>query len=179
MRIIFVRHATTEWNKLKRIQGQTDIPLSQQGKIEARKLRDDLAQTKIDYIICSDLLRAFETALIISEGHTTVPIQDTGLRECSFGVIEGLTKQMACERYGNEILEHWEDQHLQYDFTLYGGENRNIVLDRHKRVFEKLKEDNPDRTILVVGHGRGLSTFLGELGYPIGMKHGESMIIDY
>jgi len=100
MKFILTRHATTEWNSAGRIQGQTDISLSPQGKIEAEELAKLLSDVGINLIVSSDLKRASETAEIINAS-LNVPLQlEQRLRECSFGNIEGLTKQQAIEKYG-------------------------------------------------------------------------------
>ena len=179
MKFILTRHTTTEWNLAGRIQGHTDIPLSQQGKSEAEQLAKLLSGLGINLIVSSDLKRASETAEIVS-ALLTVPLQlETRLRECSSGKIEGLTKQQAVELYGSSMAPNWEDQHHAYDFRPFGGEHRDDVFARHIGVLKSLARERPNSTVLLVGHGRGLHTLLAGLGHSPELKRGEYRIIEY
>jgi len=179
MKFILTRHATTEWNSAGRIQGQTDISLSPQGKIEAEELAKLLSDVGINLIVSSDLKRASETAEIINAS-LNVPLQlEQRLRECSFGNIEGLTKQQAIEKYGLSMEPNWEDQHCAYDFRPFGGENRDDVFQRHVQTLQSLSNERLYSTILLMGHGRGLNTLLAGLGQFPDLKRGEYRIIEY
>ena len=179
MKFILTRHATTEWNLIGRIQGQTDINLSHQGKVEAENLAKELRGNDIDLIISSDLKRACQTAEIINI-LLRIPLrQERGLRECSFGKLEGLTRQEAVDQFGRSIEGHWDDQFLNYDFRPFGGECREDVFNRHLAVIKSLAENNVSRTVLLVGHGRGISTLLSGLGCPPDIRRGEYRLIDY
>ena len=63
MEILFVRHGKTDW---KRMQGNVDIPLSEEGVIYAEKMADKLKNKKIDIAFCSPLERAKQTFEIIN-----------------------------------------------------------------------------------------------------------------
>lgn len=179
MKFILTRHTTTEWNSAGRIQGQTDISLSARGKTEAEQLAKLLSGLGINFIVSSDLKRASETAEIVN-ALLAVPLQlDGRLRECSFGKVEGLTKQQAIEQYGPSIAPNWEDQHHAYDFRQFGGEHRDDVLARHIEALNSLASEKLDSTILLVGHGRGLSTLLARLGQMPDLKRGEYRIVEY
>ena len=179
MKFILTRHTTTEWNSIGRIQGQTDISLSQQGKTEAKQLAKLLSGLGINFIVSSDLKRSSETAEIVN-ALLAVPLQlETRLRECSFGKVEGLTKQQAIERYGPSMVPNWEDQHHAYDFRPFGGENREDVLARHIEVLKSLASEKPNSTVLLVGHGQGLCTLLAGLKQSPELKQGEYRIIEY
>ena len=71
-RLILVRHGQTEWNRLKRYQGQSDIELNQSGLIQAQKAAERLAEERIHAIHCSDLKRARQTAEIIAAKHSNI-----------------------------------------------------------------------------------------------------------
>jgi len=178
-KLILTLHTITEWDLVGRIKGQTDIRLNPRGKVQARKLAKTLSNLGIILIISSDLRRASETAEIINSV-LQVPLQiERGLRECSFGKIEGLTKQQAIDRYGPSIVKHWEDQSLSYDFRPFDGECCNDVLARYMEILNLFSTSNPDDTILLVGHSRALNTLLAELGYSPDLKLGEYRIIEY
>ena len=64
MVLYVVRHGETDWNKVKRVQGHTDIPLNEYGRHLARETAKGLKETRIDLAITSPLIRAKETAQI-------------------------------------------------------------------------------------------------------------------
>jgi broad specificity phosphatase PhoE len=168
MKLILVRHCTTEWNKMGMIQGQTDIPLCEEGKLEAEKLADLLVGFKIDKLVSSDLKRAAETAAIMSARLNAKIILDKRLRECNFGKIEGLLRKKAGQMMG---VEDWVNNYASYDYRPYGGESREEVLSRHLAVVKECARDN--MTVVLVGHGRGLNTLLFHLGHEPNLERGE------
>lgn len=90
MELYIVRHGETEWNKEKRLQGSTDIPLSDAGRLLARLSGEALADTRFDRIYSSPLCRAYETACLFRGNQNTDIIVDERLRELCFGEYEGL-----------------------------------------------------------------------------------------
>ncbi len=81
-RLILVRHGETEWNANRRLQGQTDIALSDRGRAQARALAPLVAGLAPDHIATSDLSRATETAALL--GHPDAR-REPRLREQSLG----------------------------------------------------------------------------------------------
>ena len=177
--LILIRHLTTTWNRRKRIQGQTDIELDEGGKQEAKALAKKLQHLGIGCIISSDLKRASQTAEIIAEILRVPVILDKRLRECALGTIEGLTREEAGEQYGDKILDTWDGQYDSYDFGKYGGENKTQVFRRHLELLKEISSITAEKTILLVGHGRGLNTLLSALGYPPTLERSEYRVIEY
>lgn len=172
--IILTRHTTTSWNRERRIQGQTDIPLDDGGKEEARALAIRLAALGIQAIVSSDLIRARETAEII-RAHIRVPFRtDPRIRECSFGKIEGMTRDEAIARHGTTAASFWDyERESPYDFRPFGGEHREGVLARHRALLADLPLlFSHVRTVLLVGHGRGLNTLLMSFGRTPDLERG-------
>lgn len=89
MELYIVRHGETEWNKKKLLQGSTDIPLSDKGKLLARVSGEALADTPFDRIYSSPLKRAYETACLFRGSQPVTIIRDDRLRELCFGEYEG------------------------------------------------------------------------------------------
>ncbi len=73
MRLVLIRHGQTEWNREGRWQGQADPPLNALGRQQAQHTAQDLRAAGLEYLYCSDLRRALETATII--GTELVPYQ--------------------------------------------------------------------------------------------------------
>ena len=64
--IYFVRHGQTEWNKIGKMQGHKDIELNDEGREQAQVVKEKLQGIKFDKVFSSPLIRATETAKIIS-----------------------------------------------------------------------------------------------------------------
>lgn len=90
--LYLVRHGETEWNRARRIQGRTDIPLSEVGREQARRAAALLARRRWDGIYSSPLSRAVETAQIIAAGVGIADVTSVDtLVERDYGTAEGLT----------------------------------------------------------------------------------------
>jgi probable phosphoglycerate mutase len=86
---IFVRHGESTWNAERRVQGQTDVPLSETGLAQAREAATRIAGKPVGAVFASPLTRARHTAEIINEslGLSMTLIDD--LMEARLGVLEG------------------------------------------------------------------------------------------
>ena len=86
-RLFLVRHGESEWNAVRRLQGQADIALSSQGEAQAIALASTVAQLAPDRVITSDLRRAHQTASLLGYPDAR---QDARLREVNVGDWTGL-----------------------------------------------------------------------------------------
>ena len=105
--LTLIRHGETDWNRARRIQGSTDIPLNDTGREQARAaaaaLRERGGELPVN-VVSSDLSRARETAEIIAaELGAAAPRVYPGLRERSYGEAEGVD--------ATEFLQRWGDWH--------------------------------------------------------------------
>jgi len=146
MLVGLIRHGLTDWNKIGRIQGQSDIPLNEEGRSQARKLAERLLtdqEYKWDFIITSGLSRAQETGEIIAKT-LNIPLYDPDSRlvEKAFGQVEGLTAE---ER---ETL--WGVDWKQLDL---GQESDEAIQDRALSFLKEMGEKYSDNNVLVVSHG--------------------------
>lgn len=142
MRIGFIRHGRTSWNKDKRAQGSSDIHLDQDGRKEAEKLAQHLDRNEWDVIVSSHLARAKQTADIIAETLGIEVLIDQRLREASGGLIEGTTEQERIEKWG----ENWRALDL-------GIEAEEIVVARAREAITEFEENFHGKNILIVSHG--------------------------
>jgi len=109
-----LRHGQTDWNVQLRLQGSTDIPLNETGRLQARTAARFLEGQSITRILSSPLSRAHETATIVAET-LGLPVEtDARLIERSFGVFEGLTLE--------EVARHRADMaaHMNPEADLDG-----------------------------------------------------------
>lgn len=106
MKLILIRHGETIWNKDGRVQGLSDIELSDVGLNQAHKLALSIQDVNINAIYSSPLKRAYQTAKIINEIHNAPIYLEPGLMEMHHGDFEGLTFQelKACKK---DFLQQW------------------------------------------------------------------------
>lgn len=90
MLIYLMRHGETDWNKARRLQGQSDIPLNEYGIKLAVKTAEALAEVPFDMAFSSPLGRAKETAETILGDRKTPLHTDVRLKEINFGINEGV-----------------------------------------------------------------------------------------
>jgi broad specificity phosphatase PhoE len=145
---IFVRHGETVWNEQRRFQGQSDVPLSTLGKLQAMALKERLRDEHIDEAYSSDLTRAYETATIILSGRGMSVNKTPSLRERHLGGFEGLTFDEALASYPSE-LEAWLRNPLSRPPSGEGGEE---LITRVKRFIDTLLGSCHGKRILIVSH---------------------------
>jgi probable phosphoglycerate mutase len=90
---IFLRHGATDWLREHRVQGQSDVPLNEEGVDQARHAAERLRGAAIATVCCSPLQRARRTADIVNEVLRRPLVMIDGLRECDLGEMEGKTWQ--------------------------------------------------------------------------------------
>lgn len=142
--VALIRHGVTEWNVLGKAQGITDIPLNLPGERQAFALAERLSKEgKWDMIVSSDLLRAKETANIISRKLDALTcIFDERIREINCGDIEGTTEEERIKKWG----KNWREQEL-------GMEKFEEVSVRGSIFLDELVTKYKNKHILVVSHG--------------------------
>ena len=142
--IYIIRHGETNYNAQKRMQGQTDIELNENGRTLAKNLAEEFKDIRLDEIITSDLKRASETANIINQYHNIIVRQDNRLREFNYGTIEG--------RLRDELTpETWE--RYNKDPHSFNAETMEEIFERVKSFWTEVKKEPIDKNILVVSHG--------------------------
>jgi Fructose-2,6-bisphosphatase len=140
-RLALVRHGQTDWNLARRIQGSSDIPLNDTGREQARATASLLSRRSWDEAFASPLGRAMETARIIAAATGLgEPGAIDGVAERAYGEAEGLT--------GEEILARFPE-----GVEIPGQESRADVVRRALPALERLAQENPGRSLIVVSHG--------------------------
>ena len=154
MGIIYItRHGETEWNAEGRIQGHTDVPLSERGREQAQMLARRLSRVRIDAAYSSDLSRAAETARVaLVERDISIDFTEE-LREYNKGVFEGLTETEYRDKYP-ELYEPSMANDL--DFAPPNGETIRETSARLDGIVQRVKWTHMDENVLIVGHGGSL-----------------------
>lgn len=141
-KIGLIRHGITDWNIELRAQGQSDIPLNEQGRSQAGLLARRLQHESWDLVYASDLSRARETAEIIAHVMGLEVHTDPRLREINCGQIEGMTIEERVSRWGTA----WRQLDL-------GMEPIDVVSARGLAALNEIADRHPGRQVLVVSHG--------------------------
>ncbi len=161
MKIYLIRHGETDWNKLRRLQGQADIPLNEFGRQLARETEPALRDVPFDRIYTSPLKRARETAELVTAGRNLPIIEEPRLKEMGFGEFEGL----CCREEGWNI----PDPGFRDFFNApekyrppKGGESFQQVSDRLESFLKELyaTEELQNKTVLLSTHGAALCGIL-------------------
>ncbi len=134
VKLALLRHGPTDWNAAGRIQGHTDIPLSDAGLAKMAALRLPLQVTRV---YASPMLRARQTSEALG---LPAPIYDARLMEQNWGVWEGLTRDEILTKDGEDaFIKAGSDQGEA--FRPGGGESTGEL---HARVASFLKDVSQD-----------------------------------
>jgi probable phosphoglycerate mutase len=162
-KLLVIRHGHAEGNAEHRFIGQTDVPLDDLGRLQARALANRLEGTPIDRIVSSDLVRAIDTITPLAEA-IGVPIErDPRLREIANGEWSGLLPE--------EISARWPDLWAAYrsgeDVHRPGGEQWSTV---RERVVAAAREHSSSGGVIVLctHGGAGLNLAMWATGFPAG-----------
>lgn len=149
IKIGLIRHGCTDWNKEKRAQGHSDIPLCEEGIEQAKKLANRLENEDWDVIYSSDLERTTKTAETIADKKRIELHLDSRLRERHGGQIEGTTEAERIKKWG----EGWRDLDL-------GIESDSDITERGMASIEEMMKEHPGKNILIVSHGAFIKQLL-------------------
>lgn len=146
--LYLVRHGETDWNRQRRIQGRTDIPLNDTGREQARLTGMLLTRRPIDRVVASPLGRARETAQIIA-GELGLPEPELhdALVERDYGAAEGLTYHQIDSRYPEGT-------------RVPGRETREEVAARIIPALLALADAHTGESLVVVSHGGAIRAAL-------------------
>lgn len=146
-----IRHGKTDWNVRYKLQGNTDIPLNDEGRQQARDAAEEYKDVRFDIAFCSPLCRAQETAQILLAGRDIEIVTDERLREISFGPYEGTERVF--EHPKSPIFSFFKDP--EHYVAPAGAESFEELLGRtasflDERVYPLL---NKGASVLIVAHG--------------------------
>lgn len=110
--LVLLRHGNSEWNRQNLFTGWVDVRLSEQGKAEAQRAGELLAESGLlpDVLHTSVLSRAIQTANIALDhaDRLWIPVRRSWrLNERHYGALQGLDKAETLEKYGDEQFMLW------------------------------------------------------------------------
>jgi broad specificity phosphatase PhoE len=156
MNIFVIRHGETAWSLSGQHTGTTDIPLTENGRRLAERMRPVLAKNVFGLVLCSPMQRARETCELAGLGDRAVI--DSDLVEWNYGQFEGLTPKEI-----REIAPGW----LIFRDGCPGGEAPEQVGTRVDRVIAQLRAVDGD--VALFAHGHVLRVLVSRwIGLPAG-----------
>ncbi|MEG0590716.1 MAG: histidine phosphatase family protein [Lachnospiraceae bacterium] len=161
MKLYIIRHGETNWNKERKIQGASDIPLNDFGRVLAQQTAQGLKEIPFDAAFTSPLCRARETAQIILEGRDVPLVEDDRIKEICFGEYEGL----CCSEEGWNVPDSGFENFFQAPDQYHppkGGEDFTTVLNRLNSFLQELyqKKEWETKNVLLATHGAALCGML-------------------
>jgi broad specificity phosphatase PhoE len=154
--MLLVRHGQSEWNAVGRWQGNADPALTELGRLQAMHAAGRVGA--VDVIVASPLIRALETARLISSQIGVGPVVvDADLAERDAGEWEGLTRA--------EIEEGWPG-YLATEKRPPGYEPHEVLVARARTALDRVHAEYEGADVLVVTHGGLIGAVERDGGLP-------------
>jgi broad specificity phosphatase PhoE len=172
MKIFLIRHGETTGDLEDRYGGNYDDHLTLRGKEQLAETASKLKGKDIQIIFSSNLIRAKESAQIIQKELGCDLQVVEGIEERNYGVLAGLTKAEALERYPEAVEAHKNPENTDPE-----GES---LVDFQNRAFEAFKNlfSKDYATVAIVSHGGPLKQVLKYFNMPLPPKIGDGEIIE-
>ena len=191
-KIVFIRHGQSEWNLENRFTGWTDVELSENGLIEARKAGRILKENNFSFDVAysSVLKRSIRTLWIVLHEMDLmyIPVHKCWkFNERHYGALQGLNKEETAKKYGDEQVHIWRRSintsppALTEDDPRYAGKEEKYkelkkekipltenLEDTKRRVLEEWEEVivpklKENKNIIISAHGNTLRALVWHL----------------
>ena len=162
--LVLIRHGQSLWNLENRFTGWVDVPLTDQGRAEARRAGELIKDIKFAVAYTSALSRAQETLDIILGviGQRPPVIRDQALNERHYGDLQGLNKADTAKRYGDAQVKIWR---RSYDVPPPNGESLELTAKRTLPFYDRAIAGDlrQGKNVLVVAHGNSNRSIVMQL----------------
>jgi probable phosphoglycerate mutase len=159
-RLFMVRHGATQLSAEDRFAGAVNVELSEEGKFQAGRLAERLADDSITAVYCSPLTRTVQTATILATPHRLSLAQEDGLREIHHGHWEGMRRADVESQFPEEYAA-WEED--PFTFAPDGGEAGVNVIARALPVIRRIVLEHRGQNVIVVSHKATLRLLISSL----------------
>ncbi|MFI3175006.1 MAG: histidine phosphatase family protein [Bacillota bacterium] len=156
-RLYLIRHGETTWNKERRYQGTTNIPLAPEGHAQANQLGKRFLNLPLDHIYCSPLDRAVDTAKKIQETKNVPLTPMDAFTEINFGKWEGHTIQELIELYGESYIAYEKNP---FAHEVPGEGSFHNAQARAMAGVKELLQKHKNQSVAIVSHGGLLRVLL-------------------
>ncbi|GAE31116.1 histidine phosphatase family protein [Halalkalibacter hemicellulosilyticus] len=154
MKLYLIRHGESEGNSLGRIQGQEEYHLTDNGRKQAELVGRYIKEKHITHLYSSDLIRAWDTASIISNHIDVKPVKAQDVREIHLGPLQNLTRTEIYEKYPDVIETSIILSGIE------GTESAESITNRCSHFLSEMLQKHMNEHVAVVSHGGFLSIFL-------------------
>lgn len=165
--LYIMRHGKTDWNVKHKLQGRTDIPLNNDGRLMAENARKEYSGVHFDVCYCSPLSRARETAEIFLKDRNIPIITDERLLEMCFGIYEGIENSFQIPDCPINVLFKEPEKYIT---PVQNAESFEELFARTGDFIREVVEPQLEqgRDILIVGHGAMNSSIVCQIkGIPL------------
>jgi broad specificity phosphatase PhoE len=159
-RLYLIRHGATQLSLEDRFAGGTDVDLSPEGRWQAERLAERLADDQIAAIYCSPMRRTVETASIVARPFQLIPIHRPELREIHHGRWETLRRAEVESLYPEEYAAWQEDP---FTFAPQGGESGLSVMARALPIIREIVEQHSGEKVAIVSHKATIRLIISSL----------------
>ncbi len=173
MKIYLIRHGETTGDIEDRYGGSYDDHLTELGRQQIQETADKIVGKGIEIIFTSTLIRAKESGQIISSKIGCAVEEREGLQERHYGILTGLTKAEALEKYPEVVEAHKDSKNTDPE-----GESYEDFQNRVLNSFKEIQKENYN-TVAIVSHGGPIKQILAYLNMDIPEKLGDGEIIEF
>ncbi len=170
-RLVFIRAAETDWNRIGRWQGWVASPLNEHGRRQAGKLARFVRHLGLGALYSSDLVRAAQTAEILAEALEFAPVFDARLRERSVGTWQGMTVEEMRAWYPADHQALLDDPE---HYRIEGGESRLDVRTRMRAAFDDIVRKERGETVAILSHTSAIKLLLDQF-----LPHSDVLDVDF
>lgn len=142
MNLYVVRHGETIWNREHKVQGISDISLTDKGREDARELQELVSSLNIDVVISSPLVRARETAKILVDSKLPINTDDR-IKERDWGMNEGALI---------DTVDRWDCWDVVLNTKVQNIECIQDFMYRVSDFIEDIRIRYKDKNVLIVTH---------------------------
>ena len=151
MKLYYIRHGQSEANFLNIHSGWSQVPLTEQGRLDALRARRSIEGIRFDKVYSSDLARAIETQQIaLPEANAE---RTALLREINVG---NLVDRSFKDCYA-EMGEEYVNNRHSFEFAAYGGESYNDLCSRVRKFLDEVA-DSGYESVAAFCHGGFINT---------------------
>ncbi len=164
MLLYFVRHCESVWNAEGRVQGHSDVRLSDLGRRQSEAVAEALVSRPIETVWSSPLRRAMETAEPIAR-RLGLPVQiDPRLKEINAGVFQ--------DKRGADLVVLYPGAYERWlsgdaDFRIPGGESRRELAERARAAVDSIRATGREQVAIIAHGGVIVSAVKSLLGVPL------------
>ena len=160
MTVYLVRHGQSATNKAAQFTGQLDVPLSELGYQQARKVGEYFLGMHIDKVYSSDLCRAVDTVSLLAKTHRVLLETAREFREIYAGDWQGMGFNAIKEAYPDEYAVWMNDIG---NCRCTNGESVQELLHRVLGKLRKIAASHEGETVVIATHATPIRVLLAYL----------------